>query len=231
MKQHTNNFLRKLFQILFFCLGVYIIIVGIRFGMKELEIKEILISGDAVQIEIDKKIFVGNIFLFPTAQMELQILRANPLLKSVSIRKVYPHTIHILFEKRLQQLTLQTRAGSFGIDIDGVVVGDASNISSFPIIKSPETTVTIGKKINDAFVYACLLFYKHAGSIVRPSYFMKYDSTSIQVKSDIANIFIVQKADMQSIATTLQALVEGFRIKGIAPKTIDLRFDKPTITL
>jgi len=59
MKQHTNNFLRKLFQILFFCLGVYIIIVGIRFGMKELEIKEILISGDAVQIEIDKKIFVG----------------------------------------------------------------------------------------------------------------------------------------------------------------------------
>jgi hypothetical protein len=69
-------------KVLLVCVVIGIIIgliCTVRFGINVFQVKHIEVSGDLVQIEINKSIFVNNLLFFPSEATEKQLKSENPL--------------------------------------------------------------------------------------------------------------------------------------------------------
>ncbi|MFH0749798.1 MAG: FtsQ-type POTRA domain-containing protein [Candidatus Gottesmanbacteria bacterium] len=200
----------------------------VRFILRSFTIKDIVVSGDTAIVEVNKKQFVGNTLLFPSAAVIKQIQEDNPLVKSIDIKKHFPSTLELIVHKRQPIARLKTKAAIIGIDEDAVitdVVGDVNN----PIIEIDVALVRMGQTIRDESVKQSVAVINGTASFLTIYKITKNDSLSLRVQTQQSDIFITQKGDILPILDTLQTLMSGFRIKGLIPKTIDFRFDKPVV--
>ena len=66
-------------------------------------------------------------------------------------------------------------------------------------------------------------------SFIQWSRIESFETQSIRAKTGQTDILITQTSDLTYVRDTLQTLMEGFRIKGTMPKSIDIRFSKPVV--
>ncbi|MBI3577717.1 FtsQ-type POTRA domain-containing protein [Candidatus Gottesmanbacteria bacterium] len=184
------------------------------------------VVGDGVGIIIDQQKLPKNLLLLPTDKLEASLRYAYPLLASVRVTKRYPHTLVIATATRKPIV----RIGNFLLDKEGIVVDEKNSSEGLPLLDLPVATMTVGSKLSDPAVVTALGLVAKINPAIAMERIAINDSTSLIAKSATTDILFTQDANAASIATTLQTLFDGFRIKGTLPTRIDLRFDKPVVT-
>lgn len=222
---------RFVVRILLLCLSLSIfagVLYFFKTGISVFQVKHIEVTGDPVQLEINQSIFVNNILFFPTDSVARQLKLDNPLVKSVEIRKKFPSTLEFVIYKRRPIAEISTDGIRFGVDEESVVT-EASPNEQFPMITVSIPLVRIGVTVKDPTVVQSVALISKTKPLIQWSSFEPYETQSIRARTGQTDILITQTSDLQQVLDTLQTLMEGFRIKGTIPKSIDLRFGKPIV--
>lgn len=194
-------------------------------------IEEIRVSGAPVRLVVDKKKLTRNLLFFPTDLVKNQLLADNPLISSITITKRYPHTLDIIVSVREGVARLSTGQQEFLVDADGVIIGEPTSLSqNLPIITINIAVVHIGDSVRDPGFLSALSFIRSMGTPGEIEQIEIFDSASLRAKIGKTDILFPQQGSMADIASTLQTIFSGFRIKGTLPTRIDLRFEKPIVT-
>ncbi len=207
------------------CIVAFVMLINSLFSLQTVEV-----VGQDITIELNKKLLHTNLLFIPLDQVRKQLLKDYVLLSDVEIQKKYPHTIRIIPKLRLPIARLYTRDRIVIVDKEGWVVGDVQSQATLPSLEFDIAHVFTGMKIQDARVLASLTFLSALPYDMQIERITIHDNASLRATSDRIDIYIPHAADMKKIATTLQTLRTGFRIKGKLPVIIDLRFDKPVVT-
>lgn len=228
VQKHSDNiFLRLLIFIvlLLACIGSFsVFFIHSRF----FQIQEIQLTGDAYAIELNEDITKKNIFLFPADEIRQQILRDYPLIKTIGITKKYPHTLFISITLRKPIASLYTDSYYFGIDNEGFITS-LEKVQDVPVIAINADPIHKGERVANITIGQVLKFIQYTREFIRPSLITIFDRSSFVAKVEQSDILFPQEEDLRSISDTLQILIGGFRIKGIMPKVIDLRYSKPVV--
>lgn len=231
MKPKRAIFLRKFGRIVGFGLLFVLFSAGVYlFGIWMFTIKNIVVVGNNIQVQIDEARLPKTLLLFPSAKLRTQLLSDNPILADIQFQKKYPHTLVIvpILRTAVARLTLTTR--EVLLDESGIVLADADTSSPpLPRLIVPLSTVRIGETISDPRVTAALSFITGVRDILPIQSISVEDERSLRAKSGTVDILFPQDGQIPAILATLQTLLSGFRIKGTLPTFIDLRFNKPII--
>lgn len=218
-------------KILLFCLSVSVfagLIYFFKIGIHVFQVKHIEITGDPVQLDIDQSLFVNNLLFFPVESTIRDLLRDNPQVMTVAIRKKYPSTLEFVIYKRKPIAEVITDGIQVGVDREGVVTELSPN-DNLPIITVSMPIVRIGQKVKQQMVLQSVMLIDTTKAFIQWSSFAPYETQSIRARTGQTDILITQTSDLTYVRDTLQTLMEGFRIKGTIPKSIDLRFGKPIV--
>jgi cell division septal protein FtsQ len=210
-------------------IGLFIgLIYVLKIGINVFQVKHIEVTGDPVQVEINQSLFVNNILFFPTESTIRELKLANPLIKNVEIRKKFPSTLEFVIYKRTPIAQLISDGIHSGIDEENVIT-EAVPAAQLPIITISIPLVRIGATVKDPMVVQAVALINKTKSVIRWSSIESYETQSLRARTGQTDILITQTSDLSQVVDTLQTLMEGFRIKGTIPKSIDLRFGKPVV--
>ncbi|MEK7065554.1 MAG: hypothetical protein AAB961_01050 [Patescibacteria group bacterium] len=204
--------------------------MGVYFGSDYLfALENIEVAGDGLGVAVNEEKISGNLLFFPSEKVKEDILRDNPILGSLELKKKFPHTL-IIVAKRREPIAIITLESIIGlIDREGYIVGIDDGTHSLPLITLEPLRVSIGQQVSDESVRAALALI----AALPPHYVMRkitrFDRLSIVGKVQETNIIVPQTIDQNHFSSTLQTILERLRIKGTMPTRIDLRFDKPII--
>jgi len=205
--------------------GIY---VGLNYLLTLFTVRDIIVSGDAAIVEVNTKKFIGNTLLFPAVSVMRQIQDDNPLIRSIEIKRHFPSTLELVVHKRQPIARLQTNTAIVRIDEDGVITDEVGG-TNIPVIRIDVPMVRMGQTMHDTAVAQAVKIIAGTASFLPMQYITIYETSSLRARYQGSDIFFPQKSDIRPILNTLQTLMSGFRIKGLIPKTIDLRFDKPVV--
>jgi len=193
-------------------------------------IRNIEVSGDGIQVEVNKNTFPKNLLFFPADTLTAQILKNYPLVASVTLKKKYPGTLVITAIPRKPFAASGIGREMYLLDKEGVVLEHYPTKTGLPLIHIQVPPTQPGATISDPAITAALAFLRGSAPFITISDIMKVDSASLRAQSESMSIVFAQQSDIPIFARTLQMMMSGFRIKGKLPATIDLRFDKPVVT-
>ena len=193
-------------------------------------LRQILVEGDPIQIQVDKERLGKNLFFLQTAHLEKELLSAYPLLGSVTFSKSFPATLVLHVKLRQPYVYVVSQSHHYLVDRDGIVLSESDKGPNLPRMTFDIGIKSIGSKITDPRVVGALQFLTALPEGIVIDSITDKDSASILASMGHTNIFLPQKADFKVKAGTLQTIVMGFRIKGTLPTVIDLRFEKPIVT-
>ncbi len=199
-------------------------------GMRTCTIKNIVVVGHNIQVEVTEARLPKTLILFPAAKLRAELLADNPTLADIRFQKKYPHTLIIIPTLRTAIARLTLTGREVLVDEKGMVLADADPASSnIPRLIVPLPAVRIGETIGDPRVISGISFLIGSREIVLVHTISVEDEKSLRAKSDRLDILFVQDGSVPATLATLQTLLSGFRIKGTLPTFIDLRFNKPII--
>lgn len=218
----------RIIGIILFSLAVVALLAwGITQGFT---IRQVAVDGQGVEISFDKSKLGENLLFLQTDRLTKELLSQYPLLSGVEFEKRYPGTLIIHLIKRKPFVLLESRTIRYLLDADGYVLDNATGDEPLPALHFDAGLLSIGARVPDSRIRSSLTFLTSVPKTIQIRDLSEADSTSILATLEETRIFLPQSGDMRAKATTLQAIVEGFRIKGILPTVIDLRFTKPIIT-
>ena len=207
-------------------IGVYFLVTNI------FAIREIQITGGNIKVEVDKKKLPKTLLFFPSDKIRKEMLQNNPVLADIRFEKKYPYTLIIIPTLRSTAAMLITASRQVCMDQNGTVLADCDRAEgAVPKIYAPLSVLRIGQQVSDTGVKVALLFLAGIQNTLPVETISIADDGVLTAHTEKLDILFTQDADTASIASTLQTLMTGFRIKGTLPAIIDLRFDKPVITL
>ena len=218
--------------------GKLIIILSVTCGLSfgayyvvtsAFRLRKIEYVGEGAIIQIDETRVPGNVLFFPSEKIRKTLLADHPELKDVYVSKKFPNTLRIEPVFREPFILLQAKEKLVLLDKEQVVVAYASGVERYPRVVLPIGVEKKGQRLDDMRIKLAIGFLLSTAPLVHFEEVTEVDSQSLSFKSDVTEVFITQKADLTEVTTTLQTLIEGFRIKGILPRIIDLRFSKPII--
>lgn len=218
--------LKSFVWIILFSIASYVLYF---FSFKVFILKTIVLEAQGIDLEIDKNKLPNNLLFFPSDRIRLELLQKYPLIGNLSITKIYPDKLLIKAFKREAIAILNYGSQNLLIDRYAIVLGQTENQIDLPILYFDVAVVSKGQKIINNQISTSLDFIEETKNFLKISSITTYDSKSILAKSENTSIYFPQKGNIEKIAT-LQTLVNGFRIKGILPQVIDLRYDKPVIS-
>lgn len=226
-----STFFRKFGPLIIFLTVLFGGSVGLYFGSDTLfAIRNIEVIGDPVNVVVNDEKLPKNLLFFPAAKLKGELLRDNPLLLTLELKKKFLHTLVIVAERRIPVAKININSMLGLIDTEGYIVGLDDGTTSLPLISFDPIDASVGQKIDDPATRAALSLI----ASLPPEYIFekitKYDRLSVIAKLAKTDIIVAQQTDQSSLSATLQTILNGFRIKGTMPTRIDLRFDKPVIT-
>lgn len=205
-----------------------VIAAGIAVFWQVTRISVIEIAGDPVEVEVDDRRFTGNIVFFPSSSVAKRIRADNPQVRSVTIEKRFPSTLRFTILARKPMVRLKAGGSWVGLDADGYVTPDEP-LADMPSIDVGLAGIQMGRVVADLKAKTALAFVLAGRDIIAIQSITINDATSLRVVTRESDILITQNADCIAVADTLQKLLAGFRIKGLTPRVIDLRYSKPVI--
>lgn len=213
---------------------IFTVTLGLSFGgyyfvTSVFQLRQIEYVGEGAIIHIDETLIPGNVLFFPAERIRKTLLADHPELKDVYVTKKFPNTLRIEPVFREPYVLLQAKEKLVLLDKEQVVVEYATGVERYPRLILPIPVDKKGQRLDDKRIRLTIGFLVSTAPLIHFTQVTEVDSQSLSFKSDVTEVFITQNADLTEVTTTLQTLIEGFRIKGILPKIIDLRFSKPII--
>jgi cell division septal protein FtsQ len=194
------------------------------------KIQSIEVIGNDIQIEFDTKIINQNLLFFPSEHYRNQIMHDYPQIESVIFHKKYPSTLQLSINMREAFACVEMDHIIYVIDEKGYIIGfDINKCQNLPSIIIPKTANSNFIRINNPLVDHILPLIKALSSEISIQNVSFEEGGIIRIVFDKTSIIISQDQDINSLVSTLQTLIRGVRMKGIMPRSIDLRFTKPII--
>lgn len=174
-----------------------------------------------------------NLLFINEKEVSSYLMKSNPVIKSIKIRKKFPQTMIMQIEDRLPVAKIITGIDNMYIDNDGIILTSNNNYPSFPKIIVSNISIGPNKKA-DWRVIKALSFINEARkqSIIIEQ--ISADDTSNVFSAITSNgmiILIPYDADPMIKASSLQVIILRFTIVGKNITKLDFRFDKPVVTL
>lgn len=117
------------------------------------EIRNIMVSGSkTISDESIKEVFTkyqkqqNNIFLFPSKNIELELLEKYPIFSQIIITKGIPDSIKVEIQERSGIVVLKSDNRLFLIDMQGIVFEEIDQVEDMPIIERDEN-LELGDKV------------------------------------------------------------------------------------
>ena len=213
-----------LISIGFVCvMGVFIVHALFR-----LETIEVIGTGAVFSANTEK--LSTNVLFFPTKTLEDDLRTQYPLFQTVRVFKKFPHTISVAYTLRNPNGYIESLGHTYGVDQDSVIVGEYLPPFVHPVMVFDIGIQSIGVKIADARVRAAQAFLSALDSTLQVSFVKEYSSSAFEARIDSMRILLPVEGNMEEKARALLFLTNGFRIKGVLPSIVDLRYTKPIIT-
>jgi len=207
-------------------IGILVVAIGLYGLTTVFRVRYIRVIGSDIRLKIDERLFPTNLIFFPNTWLTKQLLAQYPQVSSVGIRKIYPDTLELTIERRPAVAQLSIGGVKRFVDEYGFpAVQSKDRLLPLVIFPIEDNTLPYGKTLLSTALGAA----KYITS-VPVEQITKNDNRSIRLKTRETDILIAQEGDFSTIDHTLQSLIAGVRMKGLQPKVIDLRFDKPIIT-
>lgn len=211
--------------------GSLIVIAGIAYGIvRAFTLQTIVVDGQGISLEIDRSKLGNNLVFLQTSRLTRDILSNYPMLDRVEFEKKLPGTLIVHLVRRQPIARLRSGNNLYAVDRTGIVLDNATPGMTYPIVQFDIGALEIGHKVTDPRVHAALTFLNGLSANPGITGFSNADGTYILAIMGDTNIFLPQSGDLGGKASTLQTIIEGFRIKGTLPTVIDLRFEKPIVT-
>lgn len=165
--------------------------------------------------------------------------KRNPAIQTISVARVFPSTLKIKIATRKPLAALHVSdEGVFLLDRDGIVLSRQQNyVGNLPRVKYYQTFSYKQFQVGDAIDYkdiiTALYFIDQLNGFGYPSKHIDIDGLYMirLVVSEDKLFFVTSEKDIAIQIYQLKELLRQFKIQGKDFKTIDLRFDKPVITI
>lgn len=188
------------------------------------------IVGTGAVFSADTATLSTNVLFFPTKALEIDLLKNYPLFSTVRVYKRLPHSIIIEYSLRDPWGYVQSKGHTYGVDDGGVIVGEYTPPFVHPVMTFDIGTQSIGMRVTDPRVLAALSFLHALDPSIHVSSVKDYSKTAFEVAIDSMRVLVAIDGDKEEKARALLFLQNGFRIKGVLPSMVDLRYSKPIIT-
>ncbi len=191
-------------------------------------VRQIIVVGNSIGLEIDRDKVTDSMLLFPGESYRNMLLARYGQLEDVSIRKIFPDTIEISIRLRKPVAALVQSDAVTLIDKNGYIVG-FSRQSDLPQIRYASGSQVFQTHTDPVLRYVLDFIGKFPQTEYK--YFIQIESENrIYVSIDDIRVVMSRDRDPGQTASTLQTILRGVRMKGNAPKQIDLRFSKPVLS-
>lgn len=191
-------------------------------------VQEIVFIGDRIEATVNEKLLGGSTIIFPDGKIREQLLREYPVFEEIRITKKMPGTILIEPKFREGVAQLLTQGTAFLLDSRGFVIDIAPSNWNKASIFIDVPVVRLGYSVGDERVEHALSFIRLTKDVISiRSVKLSPDQSHLIASTDGTEIYFSWNSDETILASTLQSLIAGFRIKGITPRVIDIRFNKP----
>ncbi len=198
-------------------------------------IRRIEIIGSDIKISIDPKKLGTLLPFIATSSIANEIRFAHPELSQVEIYKKYPGTLVLDLVSKTPMASVAYENGYAMVDETGFVLSsyqESKPVDIKPILYGCTVPIVVNQKITDI---QCV----HGLTLIRALFNAGENITELtirdreyyQFKLGKSDIFIAHDADIPGIVTTLQTIMNRFRMKGTTPARINLRFAKPVVEM
>jgi hypothetical protein len=212
---------------------VAIIIIGLPLVfIRYFTIKHIEVKGDAVLFEYDANVLGNNLLFLPSGRIKKELLSAYPVIKSLDIEKKFPDTLLLTVSLYKPLSVFSSTSGNKLLTETGLVIGDAreEDFFSYPVVYDYPKPLFDGVLYTEPLILSVLRVIREFSLSAKTDiYVMPGDSYRLII--DNVEVVFPSTKEVFYLKRTLQALLQGFRIKGTLPKQIDLRYDNPVIKL
>lgn len=183
--------------------------------------------------EISKK----NILLLKTNQVEQKLFRMNPLVRQITLEKIYPHTVKVVVRKASLAAQLAIASGYIVISDALRVVGiSREQASDLPLIqyyqKLHASDFTIGEVLTKKDISFSVFFidgFSKAGIRIDQAVIGGLNMI-VLIADDVQYIFTTER-DKEDQLSLFYSLYAKTRAEGIEYRALDMRFAKPIIKL
>jgi cell division septal protein FtsQ len=179
-----------------------------------------------------------NLVLLDLKKVEQILYTRNPDIDKLTLEKIYPHTLRVSSIQKLKPMAyLSAGEGYFLLNEEGKIIAKfREKKTDFPIItyyqKFPFQNYQAGQRLSYKDISYSLIFLKKAQQLG-----LKINSIDIAgfhmlglYTEDKAILFTTEK-DKNNQLFQFDTIIRQFKIEGKEFKTLDLRFDKPIVTL
>lgn len=192
-------------------------------------IKKIQTEGMNALITIDYSVFPNNLLFFPVERAKALLKAEYPFIADVHIEKKYPSVLKVILIPRIPIARLMTPERSLLVAQDGVILAD-TNSEEYPSISTSVQSLSVGVQITRSDIRNALAFLEQMPQDEDIQSIVIDNAGVLRVTLPASLVILSETRDGRESARTLQSVLTGFRIKGLIPKTIDLRFDQPVVT-
>lgn len=170
----------------------------------------------------------SNIIFLDAKKVTSGLLKKNSYAKNISILKIYPNTLKITVDSRTPIAMVRINGKLFLVDPDGYIIGESEN-QQVPFIDGIQLKGNQTGRVDWTVIKALNILddlTKQSISIDRLMMDTDNSLMTLTLAGDIP-VIIPLNVDINRTATSLQAIINRFRIEGKSVTKIDFRYDKP----
>lgn len=174
-----------------------------------------------------------NLLFISEENIKNALMNKNPWIEEVYIIKRLPDKLFISLKERKPKVYIKSLSEIYQVSADGTVHnrGKDNKKIDLPVINIDGLSMEKGDKLPSAIINLITL-------VISDTRGLAISSSSVDLKTQIATIVLSDETKVivplhnidQNFPTSLQTIVERFRIEGKSLSSIDFRFEKPVIT-
>ncbi|MBI2611407.1 FtsQ-type POTRA domain-containing protein [Candidatus Gottesmanbacteria bacterium] len=210
-----------------------IFLTGILFVISSLRLKQVFVITSDKNIAGLKILKSENLLFVNEENIKKNLLDKNPWIEEVNITKKLPDKLFISLKQRKPKIYIKSLSEIYQVAEDGTILDIKKDGESFdlPLINIDGLIVKKGDKLPSPIKNLVSFVISDIRSI-------KISSSNLDLKTQIATIVLNDETKITvplhnldpNFPTSLQTIVERFRIEGKSLAGIDFRFEKPVIT-
>lgn len=228
--RRQSRFLRRLVFLIIFA-AIVGLLWQLLVGSGYFKITRVNVSGDSrgvVTEQLQAQALGKNLIFMPEEDLKKAVSEAY-VVEDLKITRDWPATLNVSVSYREPVLSWQSRQGRFLIDETGLAFQTATG-EQLPQANDPNSNLVLGERIPAEHVRVTL---KLLGALKDKFTVLTLSISGSTVTITLSSGTVVTlptERDFAEKAQALQLILTQAKIEGRAPRTVDLRFDKPVVT-
>lgn len=175
----------------------------------------------------------NNLLLINEKYIIDNLQKQNPQLKSIHMTKILPQTIILKIEARVPVAQIVTTSENIYVDNEGMIIREENIYPNLPKIQITEISIFPNNRADWRIVKASSFIQEARKQGIIVEQLDANDATSIFTATTQTGteILLPYDSDIALKISSLQVIVQRFKIVGKNITKIDFRFDKPLVTL